>query len=101
MRRREPLGQRVFGVFVHQETDRAAMHAVDRLAGIHEPLQGRQHEAVAAERNDDIRGLRAGVAIPAGQPLARPLRLGHVAGDEGDALETGCGAAFRHGGKAS
>ena len=48
MRGGEPLMQIAFAILVHEKTDRAAMHAVDRLAGIHEPLQGRQHEAVAA-----------------------------------------------------
>jgi len=33
---------------VHQEADRAAMHAVDRFAGVHERVQRLQHEAVAA-----------------------------------------------------
>ena len=34
--RGEPLAQAVLVEFVHQEADRAAVHAVDRLAGLHE-----------------------------------------------------------------
>ena len=90
MRGRKALDQAVFGILVHQEADGAAVHAVDRLAGIHEPLQGRQHQAVAAKRDDDVGGLRPGVAIALDQPAAGALRLGHVAGDEGDVLEFGC-----------
>ena len=85
---RKPFGEAVLGKLVHQEADRAAVHAIDRLAGIHEPLQGRQHEAVAAERDDDVGGLRPGVAVAANEPAAGLLRRRHVAGDEGDALET-------------
>ena len=65
MRRGEPFVQVRFGEFVHEKADGAAMHAVDRLAGIHEPLQGRQHEAVAAERDDDVGGLRPRIAVAA------------------------------------
>src|SRR6516225_10030464 len=75
LRSREPLMQVAFVVFVHEKTDRAAMHAVDRLAGIHEPLQGRQHEAVAAERDHHIRGLGAGVAVTQDQAGPRGVRL--------------------------
>ena len=74
------------------------MHAVDRLAGIHEPLQGRQHEAVAAERDDDVGRLRPGIAVAPDQPASRPLRFGPVAGDEGDVLVACWGTAFRHNG---
>ena len=95
---RKPFGEAVVRKLVHQEADRAAVHAIDRLAGIHEPLQGRQHEAVAAERDDDVGGLRPGVAVAANQPAPRLLRRRHVAGDEGDALEMGCGPALCHNG---
>src|SRR5271167_5227537 len=92
----EPLGEALFRILVHEETDGATVHAVDRLAGIHEPLQGRQHEAVAAERDDDVGGVWPGVAVAPRQPRPRALRFGHVAGDEGDALVTGARAAFCH-----
>src|ERR1700682_3175155 len=66
----------VVAVLVHQETDGAAMHAVDRLARGHEPVQGLQHEAVAAERDDDV-GLRGRyLAVALGQPPQRLLGLG-------------------------
>ena len=52
----DPLDQVVGGIVVHQEADRAAVHAVDRLAGLHEVMQGLQHQAVAAERDDDVCG---------------------------------------------
>jgi len=53
-------------------------------------LQGRQHEAVAAERYHDIRGLWADIAVTLGQVAPRPLRCRHIAGDKGDALIRMC-----------
>src|ERR1700731_4533943 len=47
----EPLLEALLGKLVHEEADGAAVHAVDRLARIHEALQGPEHEAVAAERD--------------------------------------------------
>ena len=44
----------VLAVLVHHEADGAAVHAVDRLAGSHEFVQGLQHQAVAAECDDDV-----------------------------------------------
>ena len=61
--------------FVHQEADGAAMHAVDRLAGIHELVQGLQHQPVAAERHDHVGGLRFGIAVALLQPLIGLARL--------------------------
>ena len=92
----ETFRETLFGKLVHQKADGAAMHAVDRLARIHEPLQGRQHEAVATERDDDIGRLRPRVAVAARQPAPRELRRGRVAGDEGDAAKSGCWAALWH-----
>src|SRR6516225_12034872 len=93
---RKPFQEVAITIFVHEKTNRAAMHAVDRLAGIHEPLQGRQHEAIAAERDYDVRGLGPDVAVALDQAPPRPLRCGHIAGHEGDALIAGCRAFFRH-----
>ena len=93
----EPLDEIFLVEFVHEKADGAAMHAVDRLAGIHEALQGRQHQAVAAERDDDVGLVRRGVAIALDQAPARALRHRRVAGDEGDALEAGAGRALGHG----
>ena len=47
------------GIFVHQEADRAAVHAVDRLGRAHGAMQGLQHQTVAAERDDDVGLARA------------------------------------------
>ena len=44
----QAFGEFFLGEFVHQEADGAAMHAVDRLAGFHELVQGLQHQPVAA-----------------------------------------------------
>ena len=53
-RRRDALGQ-IFGAkFVHQEADRAAVHAVDQLAGAHRLAQRLQQETVAAQRHDHV-----------------------------------------------
>ncbi len=50
-------------------------------------MQGLQHEAVAAEGDDDI-GLRGrDIAVALGEPLQRLLGLGDRACHEGDALE--------------
>jgi hypothetical protein len=76
------------GEIVHQEPDRAAVHAVDRLARCHEAMQAPQHETVAAERHDDIGGLGIGVAIFFGQPLQRALRFRALARDESNPLVT-------------
>ena len=43
----QALGQAVLGVDVHQEPDRAAVHAVDRQAHGLRRVQGLEHEAVA------------------------------------------------------
>ncbi len=83
-RRGEPSTQMIGVVLVHQEADGAAMHAVDRLAGAHEAVQRLQHEAVAAERDDHIGGLRRGVAVVLAQALTRLLGFGIGACQEGD-----------------
>ena len=84
----EPLDQIVDGKVVHQETDGAAVHAVDRLAGFHEFMQGLQHQAVAAERDDHVGVLRLGIAVALLQPHIGLARLRRRGGDEGDMLET-------------
>jgi len=61
----EPFDEAGLRELVHQEADGAAMHAVDRLAGIHEPLQGREHQAVAAQCDDDVGGFRPSLATKA------------------------------------
>ncbi len=81
-RRREALGKIVLGIFVHQEADRALVHAVDRLAGTQEPVLRRQHEAVAAERDDHVGGFRRNDSVALGKQRQRLLRRGDFAGDE-------------------
>ena len=84
----EPLDQAFQGKFIHQEADGAAVHAVDRLAGFHEFVQGLQHQAVSAERHDDVGGLRLDIAVTGLQPLIGLARLRRRTGDEGNVLET-------------
>ena len=74
-------------VVVHQEADRAAVHAVDRHAGVHVLVQRLQHQPVAAERDDGVGRPGLGVAVARSQPLQGLAGLGHVAGDERDFLE--------------
>ena len=83
----EPPDELAFAELVHQEADRAAVHAVNRDAIAHEAVQRLQHEAVAAERNDCIGFLRRGVAIEVHKPLERGAGLGHVTRHERDPLE--------------
>ena len=47
-------------------------------------MQGLQHQAVAAERHDDLGVVRLGVAIALGEPRARLLRFGDRACNEGN-----------------
>jgi periplasmic divalent cation tolerance protein len=96
MRGSKPFRESLFVEFVHQKANGAAMHAVDRLARIHEPLQGRQHKAVAAKRDDDVGGLRPRVAIAAGQTCPCTLCGRRVAGDKRDAAITGGRTALWH-----
>jgi hypothetical protein len=90
--RREPLAQLVFAVFVHEEADGAAMHAVDRLACVHEVVQGLQHQAVAAECDDHIGLFGRRIAVAANQRVAREFSLGRRARHEGDAVAGNHGA---------
>ena len=65
----EAFGQTLFGIFIHQETDGAAMHAVDRqLVGV-TAAQGLQHPAVAAQSDDHIRLAGHRLAIAPGHSL--------------------------------
>ena len=82
----DTLDQIVLGKVVHQEADRAAVHAVDRLAGIHELVQGLQHQPVAAERDNDVGGFRLDVAVAFFQACACLARLGRRSRNEGDLL---------------
>jgi hypothetical protein len=94
MRRLEPRAQIVRRVFVHQEADGAAMHAVDRLSRVHVLVQRLQHQAVAAERDHDIGLLGVAIAIVPGELDIGGLRLAARAGDEGDPVVS---RGFGHG----
>ena len=50
----DALGQPFGAELVHQEADRAAVHAVDELARAHRLAQRLQQEAVAAERHHHV-----------------------------------------------
>src|SRR5262249_39929862 len=78
--------QMLGAVLVHQEADGATVHAIDRLAGAHEAMQGLQHEAVAAERHDHVGSLGRGVAVVLAQPRAGLLGFGIEACHEGYVL---------------
>lgn len=71
----DALMQVLGAVAVHQEPDRAAIHPVDELAGIHRPVQRVQHEAVAAQRNDHVGLVRIMIPIDGPEILGRLLRF--------------------------
>jgi len=54
-------------ISIHQKSNTAPMHAVDRHALRSEAVQGLQHEAVAAERDDDVRPVGGNTKIPRAQ----------------------------------
>ena len=100
-RRGEPGMQIERAELVHQEADGAAMHAVDRLARMHVPMQRLQHQSVAAERHHDI-GV-GGIVIAVKPRQLRQRLLGFRAGarDEGDpviSLGRGHGISRAHAG---
>ncbi len=71
---------------VHQKADGAPMHAVNRRAGSHVAMQGLKHQAVAAERDDDVGLAGLDVAVTLGKARQRLLGLGAGTRDEGDPL---------------
>ena len=74
--------------FIHQEADRAAVHAIDRLARVHELMQGLQHQAVAAERDNDIGLRRIGIAVAFFKPAIGLTGFRRMARDKGDMLKS-------------
>jgi hypothetical protein len=62
-RGRDPSRQVFVRVIVHQEADRPTVHAINRPAAVHLLVQRLQHEAVAAQRHDDVGLLWTRVAI--------------------------------------
>ncbi len=79
------LDQPLLDVVVHQETDRSAVHAVDRMVEQQGLVQGLQHEAVAAQGDDHVGVRQRSAAIAGLEALERFLGLGAVARDEGEA----------------
>ena len=73
-------------ILVHQEAYGAAMHPVDRLVGAHLLVQRLQHQAVAAERNDDVSLGWTVIAVGFHQAGERLLRLHTGTRDKGDPL---------------
>ena len=63
LRRRQPFQQTIPPVRVHQKADAAAMHAKNRYPVREEAMQRLEHEAVAAERNDDFGAVRGDARI--------------------------------------
>ena len=80
----EPLPKAVFGIIVHQKPDRTAIHAVDRLRRVDRAVEGLQHQAVAAEGDDDVSLLGRNVAIKPDQRLQRLVGFLRAGGDKGD-----------------
>ena len=78
----ETLRQVIRMILVHEKSNSAAVHAVDRLARRHEPVQGLQHEPVAAECDDHVGGVGLRVAVSRSEPFERLTRLSNRAGDE-------------------
>ncbi len=78
--------EQVIGVeMVHEETNGAQLHAVDRLAQASVAVERLQHETVAAQRADHIRLLGRVLAVARDHRLQRLLGIGRAAGEEGDA----------------
>ena len=87
----ETFLQALGAVIVHQESDAAAMHAVERHLALAIAVEGFQHEAVAAQRHDDVGLFRRRVAVAGLQLGQGLLRLGRLAGNEGYGAEIGHG----------
>ena len=96
-----------FTEFVHQKTDGAEVHAVNRLFLAEKGVKRLQHEAVAAEGDDDFRLRRPGIAILLAHERQGALGIGSVRGDEVEGMRHSfnrrsatCGARARdaHGG---
>ena len=82
---RQPLDQAFFLEIVHQEADRAPVHAEHRGSQIHDRVKGLQHEAVTAQRHNNVGVDAINRAVSGNQSFTRRLGLGSIRGDEGDA----------------
>ena len=91
----EPFEQAVGVIIVHQEADRAAVHAVDGMATRQSAVQGLQHQAVAAERHHRV-GIGQGMVTITGDELALGgAGFRRVAGEEGYSARSGHSALLR------
>ena len=82
-RRLDALRQALLAEFVHQEADRATVHAVDALARAHRLAQCLQQKTVAAERHDHVGLGDAVLAVDGGQPRRRLAGIIGVGRDKG------------------
>ncbi len=78
----EPVRQTVLPKFVHQEADRAQIHAVDRLLRAEKLVQRLQHKPVAAQRDNDSGSFFANVVVTLAHGKERGLRIGRVRGNK-------------------
>ncbi len=78
----DPLRQIVLAERIHQESDGAEIHAVDRNAAVEERVQRLEHEPVAAQRDDDIGGVWPRIAIARVQSAQHRLRFRRIGSDE-------------------
>src|SRR6266850_356821 len=78
-RRLEPARKIILAESVHQKSDRAEIHPINRHPASEKPMQRLQHEAVAAERHDDVRVLLARVAVARAQVRQYGLGLRVIA----------------------
>jgi len=84
----QALDQAVLREFVHQESDGPPVHAVNRLAGVHEPVQHLKHEAIAAQRDDHLGRTRIDATVAGLEAPARGVGFGNRTGQECDGPES-------------
>ena len=87
----QPLPQSILGIFIHEEANRPAVHAIDRLRGVHCPVESLEHETIPAKRDDDIRVLGRAVSVESDEPLESLVRLCRARREECDQLGAGRG----------
>src|SRR6185437_2464419 len=83
-------------VKVHQEADAAELHAVHRQPVTKLRVQRAQHEAVAAQRDDDVSIIRSDRTVAFFEFAAGRARLLRRGRDEGEAWRGGNGARDVH-----
>jgi hypothetical protein len=89
MRSGNALDQSIGLVVVHQEADRAELHAIDRQATLAMTMHGLQHESIPAERTEHF-GVVGFVAAMHGLHRGqRGLRIGCATCEKSDAWRRG------------